>query len=129
MTLQERIVLKDAEALYIDPEGEPERAPSDDLMHLHNHVSEEEFNQLTEEELMAIFEKEVANPDPNYCDDFTDCNPDDWSKDRKELGLTNDDIHAGIRFVTVQEKLFTDIGAMHDMTDNDTSTKDQLNFK
>jgi hypothetical protein len=87
---------EEGDALYIQDEDQPERAPKDDYMWLNNLGDEEDFENLTEEELQEMWQKEMDNPDPNYCERLEDrkimYDPEEWAADRKALKLTSDDI-------------------------------------
>ena len=50
------------DALYVEPEGQPERAAKDEYMHLYD-LGHEEDPELDE------IQNELDDPEPNYCDD------------------------------------------------------------
>ena len=61
---QEEDPLIVGDALYVEPEGEPERAPKDDYMHLYD--LGHELDDPESEEV----QHEYDNQDPNYYDDL-----------------------------------------------------------
>ena len=125
--------LEAGDALYIQDEDQPERAPKDDYMWLNNLGDEEDFENLTEEELQEMWQKEMDNPDPNYCERLEDrkivYDPEEWAADRKALKLTSDDIFSADEWLKSMRKLHCNIGKMRLETDINFLEIGQLNFK
>ena len=100
------------DSLYIAPEGNAERAPKDDYMHLHE-LADDEDN----EDDLDTLENDYENPDPNYCDNHEDPKGFDYNEDRRNLNITNEDYlqirtfdytHLGFQFSDFQLKSFVD---------------------
>merc|ERR1712008_229450 len=124
---------EEGDPLYIQDDDQPERAPKDDYMWLNNLGDEEDFENLTEEELQEMWQKEIDNPDPNYCERLEDrkivYDPEEWAADRKALKLTSDDIFSADKWLNIMKNLYCNIGSMRLKTDIHFLEIGQLNFR
>ena len=71
-------------ALYVEPEGQPERAAKDEYMYLYD-LGREEDPEMDE------VQNELDDPEPNYCDDLErnkEYKDHDWFEDRNNLKTT-----------------------------------------
>ena len=77
------------DALYVEPEGKPERAPKDEVMHLYDLGHDNDSHDGDE-----IDNDFYDNPDPNYCDDVVkkkEYEDHDWFEDRNNLSNITDE--------------------------------------
>ena len=118
----------EGDPLYVEPEGEPERAPRDDLDILHNLVDEDDLDNV--EYFMEQMEQEIDNPDPLYCNDTKKkYDPKDWQTDREALNLTPEQLHNAPDFINMAKTLCSNIRDNQGATAKDSLDKDNLNFK
>ena len=64
------------DSLYIQPEGNPEKAPNDNYMHLHD-LADDEDNEVD----LDTLENEYENSNPNYCDNHEDSKDFDYNEE------------------------------------------------
>ena len=109
--------------LYTEGEANPERAPKDDFMHLHDlgedycpQYDNEEFNELDPSYSEVIARNQVVNLV-------------DWQEDRKKLGLTEEDIGKAPHVIDEMKRMNPNIRKDFARNQVNTLLKEDLNFK
>ena len=113
------------DALYVEPDGQPERAAKDEYMHLYD-LGHEEDPELDE------VQNELDDPEPNYCDDLErnkEYKDHDWFEDRNNLNITEKKFSEVGSWIREMQKLHNHKFKKAGQDDSKTLTKDQLNFK
>ena len=95
------------DALYIEPEGKPERASKDDFMHLYDLGHELDDPESDE------VQHEYDDLDPNY-----------WYEDRNNLNLTEDRISTVGGWIREMQRLHPCQKPNEDENETDNLTKD-----
>ena len=116
------------DALYVEPEGKPERAPKDEVMHLYD-LGHDTDNDNDPHEADEI-DHDYDNPDANFCDELLkkkDYKDHDWFEDRNNLNITDEKMKKVETWIETQKRDYKFKKGNEDKVN--TLKKEQLNFK